>query len=951
MGDSSDKRVVVGEEGYVEGVYSSSESKTPSKWNLQSHLRSMVWKRRRNSSSSNVSSKSDRGKVSDDTNKVMGREGKEQDDEDEECHSNMHTKQALFHAILLGSCIAFLVWGLAIALFVTGLQHDREELALTFQGTGESYANRMMASLDDLVHLSSTMAAHMASIDGYVSKTAFDKFFEQVNRKPESEFFSWVPIVRYAERDAFVNFARKEHNMSSLVLKEMPASAAEAFKPALSVPLNSTRTDDLLPFLYRHPWSPLFENALLIDLMSFTNFYDGYQAAVSKSVLVYNRKAGKHVGLNGKVILTIQMAAHSVTNASIPQTWEARVGLTKGVLTSVLSISDIMMDSLETARRFGRERVYLLHVGEGIEDKMPFSIQWGWDNTTKTWKWMQNEVARTSCGDLCTKCAQIEGSVTRDNFFASTFVFANEYFCVLVEADEDELDSSPSATDVGILVALLVTGLLMGCVTGFLYRNVQKMTHMGVALKLKDQKCSQAERANAAKRRFISYILHEVRVPFNALSMSTEILKDSGLCEQSAECTRCLETILSSSSQVIRILNDVLDYSKIEEGKIEIMREYCNINEMLQKGYMGFRDSAKKKGITLSCEWDIAGMTQIEYYGDEYRIVQCLNNLLSNAIKFTPEGGTVSCSAEMVENAGLVQKHPSNDSGFSSLSSHGIADIDVERGIANSESEREYRNNTLSHKCLVIKVKDSGVGMSDSDWDALFRPYVQVLNKETAKAGVGTGLGLCIVKSMLEQHEGTVKAEANNTEPGCTFSVHLPGPFRLTTQTSPHPTNADNKEPGSCASIMKQTKGDTREQNEVVNCAPAAPSLKILVVEDHTPTRQVMGMLLNRLGYNCIKFAENGLVAMNAIENDTFDVILMDNQMPVMNGQECSLQIRKKGIQTPIIACTANVLAEDRLDFENCGVNEFLEKPVKKDDLDAVLKPLVDTKQDDSKAT
>ena len=343
------------------------------------------------------------------------------------------------------------------------------------------------------------------------------------------------------------------------------------------------------------------------------------------------------------------------------------------------------------------------------------------------------------------------------------------------------------------------------------------------------------------------------------------------------------------------VLNDVLQYDKIELGKLNLERTVWSPWEVIRDTVAEFNLPTQTKRINFVVDCIPETSSQdILAVADQVRITQCVRNLISNAIKFTPEGGKVSVRA-------LWQPESCEPK-----------QIQLE---AASSSKTLCRQNGY----LELTVADSGAGMTGEQVDKLFQAGVQ-FDANKLQSGQGSGLGLYISKGIIEQHEGTLTVASEGLEKGSTFTLTLPlydvpssarniATFResATEQSeSPHP------------SYSKQTS--------------ELPSLRILVVDDAISNRKLLSRLLEKRGHVCdqaINGKEAVELALKAMDDDQpYQSILMDYEMPVMDGPSAAQELRRKGCDSFIIGVTGNLLLEDVEYFKHCGANGVVGKPV-----------------------
>ncbi|MFP4698315.1 MAG: response regulator [Eubacteriales bacterium] len=359
-----------------------------------------------------------------------------------------------------------------------------------------------------------------------------------------------------------------------------------------------------------------------------------------------------------------------------------------------------------------------------------------------------------------------------------------------------------------------------------------------------------AEEANKAKSQFLANMSHEIRTPLNGLLGMVDLTLKSDLNKKQKTN---LEIAKSCSHSLMKVINDVLDLSKIEAGKIVL--EYININltELMNNTIAIHKTKAEEKGLKLS--YKIDDNVEKNLVGDPYRLQQILNNIIANAIKFTDEG-----------RVDLLVRQLKKD-------------------------EKQIK--------LEFSVKDTGIGISKKDKDKLFKSFSQVDGSITRKYG-GTGLGLVISKRLIELMNGKIKMKSEINK-GTTFSFTV---------------LFDRKK----QKALNDKKEDIKDINVNYN---------ILVIEDDVINQKVIRMLLEE--HNCkIDIANNGLEALDILLKNKYDVILMDVQMPELDGIETTKIIRKreKDEYTPIIALTAQVMTSDRDRCIQAGMDDYIAKPV-----------------------
>jgi PAS domain S-box-containing protein len=396
------------------------------------------------------------------------------------------------------------------------------------------------------------------------------------------------------------------------------------------------------------------------------------------------------------------------------------------------------------------------------------------------------------------------------------------------------------------------------------------------------KRTAQLEYANKAKDSFLATMSHEIRTPLGGMLGMMELLNLSSL---NAEQRHQLETAQLSGKSLLRIVNDILDWSKIEAGKLELSPHIAAIEVLLNSVASTYAQLAADKGITLSLSID--PHLSREHIFDPLRLSQILNNFTSNAVKFTQQG-SVEISAQRLECLN-------------------------------------------SHETVRFSVKDSGEGINEEQQSRLFQHYEQA-TADTARMYGGTGLGLAICRRLGELMDGTLSVEST-IDVGSTFYFTISLPVAGVTPVVEGGVSATATDTETTAQQQLGMEGSL-----TVNGRP----LSVLIVDDHPVNRMLLKQQLGMLGVQVVA-AESGSPALKLWQSSHFDIIITDCHMPEMDGYELTRKIREieqpagGSFHIPIIAWTANVLSDEVERCNAAGMDDFLTKPTELADLKAML--------------
>ncbi len=382
----------------------------------------------------------------------------------------------------------------------------------------------------------------------------------------------------------------------------------------------------------------------------------------------------------------------------------------------------------------------------------------------------------------------------------------------------------------------------------------------------------QAEASNRAKARFLANMSHEIRTPMTAILGFAELLREQAA---GSPCQELADIIYRNASYLLKIINDVLDLSKIEAGKIELDWQRISPFQLLSDVHQMMRRPAEEKGLKLTLEYRSPLPRSIRT--DPYRLRQILINLVGNAIKFTSQG-SVRIVAQLIP--------PSS-----------------------------------SKPALAVDVIDTGVGISPEKLEMIFQPFVQADSSTTRRFG-GTGLGLAISRHLAQLLGGTITVTSTPGRGSC---------FRL----------AVGVDPRDVQDLVHPDQQSTNTQALLNQSKAVTPGLQghVLLVEDGPDNQRLISHILSRAGVQ-VTVANNGQEALGLFERHwqkgqqpPFDLVLMDMQMPVMDGYTAARLLRARGWQGPIVALTAFAMAQDRQKCLDAGCDEYLSKPIRKQTL------------------
>jgi signal transduction histidine kinase/ActR/RegA family two-component response regulator len=378
-----------------------------------------------------------------------------------------------------------------------------------------------------------------------------------------------------------------------------------------------------------------------------------------------------------------------------------------------------------------------------------------------------------------------------------------------------------------------------------------------------------AEAANHAKSEFLANMSHEIRTPLNAVLGFTELLRHESSNVTATDRKEYLDTIHTSGGHLLQLINDILDLSRVEAGYLEVELRECSPQSLLAEVVALLSVRAKERGLEVNYHWIGPRPESIET--DEYRLRQLLMNLVGNAIKFTSTGR-----------------------------------VDILAELERVESSEADNAATDGEFFLRVAVVDTGIGIDSERLGQVFEPFSQADTSITRRYG-GTGLGLAISHRVAAALGGRLEVRSTK-DVGSTFTARV---------AARNVVWADESEESSGVIEQDQIEAEMRFDG--------LPR-KVLIVDDGETNRKLVRLMLEKHGVETAA-AVDGREGVDAILGGDFDLVLMDMQMPVLDGIAATRELRDRGVETPIVALTANAMRVDRQLCLDAGCNGYLTKP------------------------
>ncbi len=707
---------------------------------------------------------------------------------------------------------AIIVFCFVCSIFLFSKAMYKDKQAAVFSQLSADYLN-------ELELVKSQIAGQLLALDGFYSGSDFVsrnefKIFTNVLLKSSSwnQALAWLPKVSHEQRYEHEFMARQDGLKDYFIKQLKPSVGAESAQENLYY----------LPIFYTEPFDKN-KSAIGLDLLSHPTASAAAKAAIEQANMVSTQPL-KLIQENADNVGFVVYYPVYKTPIVKGESYQDRLNKLHGLLEVVVK-ADILF----------------LHIyKQKYQQYLNFRVMDVSKQGTKLVS--ENKAMKNSL-------YQVEHDLS---WFGRTWTIKLSCTVGFEQSAKDWL--SWITLIVGMIVGVLIN-IFMFLVSGFNHKlnilvrdKTKQLNHV-----IKDLK-----QANKAKSQFLANMSHEIRTPLNAIVGFAYLGKTVNKDSQSY-----FEKIEDSSHLLLHVINDILDISKMEAGKLTLEKERFNLLEPLGRINTLFSHTARLKGIEFKLEHELSDFSLVE--GDQTRLEQVLSNLCSNAIKFTEEG-----------HVSLSIQHK----------------VDSSLNLVN----------------LCFQVKDTGIGIARKDLHRLFESFEQADLSTTRQYG-GTGLGLTITKDLVSLMSGAIDI-ASEPGVGSCFTVHL-------SLALAKPKNVQQNKPSECTDFKQ---------------------LKVLLVEDNEINQMVARELLEKLNVK-VSVVDNGKAALEYLDSELPELILMDIQMPIMDGYTATQHIKNNPLtrHIPIIALSANATTEDKNKARKMGMCDYVCKPFSIDELSGCL--------------
>jgi signal transduction histidine kinase/CheY-like chemotaxis protein len=452
---------------------------------------------------------------------------------------------------------------------------------------------------------------------------------------------------------------------------------------------------------------------------------------------------------------------------------------------------------------------------------------------------------------------------------------------------------------------------VMSLIVKGLYVDSYSASYIILMTKLDDYLVEETN-SNKARREFVKYIFHEVRTPFNSISLALDLLHNS--CKERKSESEYINIMQTACEQINETLNSILTMQKIEEGKLELEYTDCDIHMLFNKLFHIMKSTIELKQIRYKVMF--SSNTPKKVFIDAGKIEHVIMNLISNSLKFTPKQGSITVNVSF--EYGTVQEHLNKDP---------VRHLGRRlSGITKNQAEDFL---------MSVSVTDNGPGISEENIRKLFKNFSQI-DAGKLQNGKGSGLGLLFCKQIVEMHKGNISVHSIVGK-GSTFKFVIPIPkFDEMYMSNPPSLEVSNRNPNQASNKVKCIPSNDMRDNSSRKLSPipqeedlSDKSERVLIVDDSAMNRKLLKQLFSLHNAQANE-AENGKLALEEIQKDVgrYKLVVIDNYMPVMDGIIATKQMRMSNYRNMIVGLTGNILQEDKDIFMKAGLNYVFTKPI-----------------------